>query len=287
MNPISPTPGRLRFFDSFGYLHLPGIFAAKRVAIDAAFERVIAARGGGAYAGEHRFTVSPGLNDDAELCRLLLDDPTLVALLAARLGPDFQYWNSDLNLCADDTPWHSDSPWSGDLSTAGWIQVLIHLDPLDGDTGALRVVPGSHRHDDRFGREVHEATIDDAAARLRRPSETWDIADRDLPAVVLPTRPGDAILLDHLVTHASFGGATRRRLINLVFFPRLAENDLGALRNVNAYQRLTGRRAFPPGCAILEEASPDRLRRLEQLRATVLPDPSPMAKWFTPTARQD
>lgn len=280
MTAPAATPGRLRFFDTFGYLHLPGIFAETIGAIDAAFERVIAAHGGEAYAGEHRFTVSPGLNGDAELCRLLLDHPGLTALIAALIGDDFQYWNSDLNLCAGDTPWHADSPWSGERSTAGWIQLLIHLDPLDADTGALRVVPGSHRRDDRFGREVHAGTVDDDAGRLVRPSETWGMDDRDLPAVALRTRPGDAILLDHLVTHASFGGGERRRLINLVFFPRLGEDRLPALRAVNGYKWLTHGRVFPPGAAILDDASPERLRHLEQLRATVLPEPSSWAGAF-------
>ena len=278
MTAFRPTPERLRFFDSFGYLHLPGIFAASYAAIEAAFERVIATHGGAAHAGEHRFTVSPGINGDAELCRLLLDAPAVTELVAGVLGEDFQYWNSDLNLCAGDTPWHSDSPWSGERATAGWIQMLIHLDPLDGDTGALRVVPGSHRRDDRFGREVHERTVDDAAGRLLRPSATWGIDDRDLPAVTLATRPGDAILLDHFTTHAAFGGGARRRLINLVFFPRLDEEGLAALRAVNRYKRLTRGRTLPEGAPILAEASAERARHLEQLRATVLPDPSPLAR---------
>lgn len=274
MTAPSPSPGRLRFFETFGYLHLRGLFAATIGAIDAAFERVIAAHGGDAYAGEHRFTVSPGVNGDGELCRLLLDDANVVGLVGALLGDDFQYWNSDLNLCAGDTPWHSDSPWSGERATAGWIQMLIHLDPLDAATGALRVVPGSHRRDDGFGRAVHEGTVDDAAGRLRRPSETWEMEDRDLPAVVLASRPGDAILLDHLVTHASFGGGERRRLINLVFFPRLGDDALPALRAVNDYKRLTRSRVFPPGAPILEDGSAERLRHLEQLRETVATAPA-------------
>ncbi len=280
MTAFGATPARLRFFETFGYLHLSGIFAETIGAIDTAFERVIAAHGGGAYAGEHRFTVSPGLNGDADLCRLLLDDASVTELLAALLGDDFQYWNSDLNLCAGDTPWHCDSPWSGERSTAGWIQMLIHLDPLDADTGALRVVPGSHRRDDIFAREVHEATVDDAAGRLVHPSQTWGMDDRDLPAVAIRTRPGDAILLDHLVTHASFGGGERRRLINLVFFPRLGEDRLPALRAVNDYKRLTRDRVFPTGAPILEDGSPARLRHLEQLRETVTAAASPLANAF-------
>ena len=280
MTAFAVTPARLRFFETFGYLHLPGIFAATIGAIDAAFERVIAAHGGATYAGEHRFTVSPGVNGDADLCRLLLDDAGVTGLAAGLLGDDFQFWNSDLNLCAGDTPWHADSPWSGERSTAGWIQMLIHPDPLDAATGALRVVPGSHRRDDVFGREVHEGTVDDAAGRLVHPSQTWGMDDRDLPAVVLPTRPGDAILLDHLVTHASFGGGERRRLINLVFFPRLDEAGLPALRAVNDFKRLPRNRVFPAGAPILADGSPERLRHLEQLRETVASTAAPLAHSF-------
>ena len=280
MTPLAPTPGRLRFFDTFGFLHLAGLFADEIGEIDAAVEAVMAANGGGDYAGEHRFTVSPGINADARLVRLLFDHAGLRAHVAALLGEDFQYWNSDLNFCAGDTPWHSDSPWSGERRTAGWLQVLIHLDPLDAATGALRVVPGSHRESDRFGREVHAGIVDDAAGRLRRTAETWDVGETELPAVAIPTRPGDAILLDHLTAHASFGGAARRRLINLVFFPRLADDALDRLRAVNAYKGLTRRRVFGPGCALLADGPVERARHLEQLRATVLADPSPLARSF-------
>lgn len=280
MTSLGPTPGQRRFYDTFGYLHLTGLLASSIAEVDAAFEAVMAEHGGPDYAGEHRLTVSPGINDDARLCRLLLDDERMVAHLAAVLGPDFQYWNSDLNFCAGDTPWHSDSPWSGDRCTAGWCQVLIHLDPLDAATGALRVIPGSHRADDRFGRAVHAGIVDDAAGRLLRTAATWDVDEAAMPATVLATRPGDVVLLDHLTAHASFGGGPRRRLINLVFFPRLAETDLDPLRHVNAYKRMTRSRTLAPGCALLEDATAERLIHLEQLRATVLPDPSPFARSF-------
>jgi hypothetical protein len=89
------------------------------------------------------------------------------------------------------TPWHTDS--ASPLSSVGF---LAYLEPLGAEDGALRVLPGSHLPD--FRDALRRIGVDGAAASA-------------LPAHVVVTEPGDLILLDEHLFHASFGGGTRRQ----------------------------------------------------------------------------
>ena len=65
------------------------------------------------------------------------------------------------------------------------LSFVAYLEPLDATSGALRVIPRSHRHEG-----------DEGAA-----------AD----AVALATSPGDVIVFDEHLTHGSVGGGVRRQ----------------------------------------------------------------------------
>lgn len=77
--------------------------------------------------------------------------------------------------------WHRDSEL--DVASVGF---ACYLDPLTGDTGALRVVPGSHRD----GRPPTGSPADGCA---------------------VDTAPGDVIVFDEHLLHASSGGGVRRQ----------------------------------------------------------------------------
>ena len=89
------------------------------------------------------------------------------------------------------TPWHSDS--ISPLASAGF---LAYLEPLGGEDGALQVLPGSHHPE--FREALGRLGID-------------GMADPAMPAHVVTTEPGDLILLDEHLFHASFGGQLRRQ----------------------------------------------------------------------------
>jgi hypothetical protein len=90
-----------------------------------------------------------------------------------------------------ETPWHVDS-----VLPVASLGCLAYLEPTDPDTGALRVVPGSHHP------PFNEALRDLRVARVRDPS---------LPGHVVATDPGDVILMNEHVFHAAFGGGVRRQ----------------------------------------------------------------------------
>lgn len=89
------------------------------------------------------------------------------------------------------TPWHADSDLP--LRSVGF---LAYLEPTGAESGALRVLPGSHHP------EFRDAIRAIGASCLGDPS---------LPGYVIATEPGDMILLDERVLHASFGGGIRRQ----------------------------------------------------------------------------
>jgi len=104
------------------------------------------------------------------------------------------------------TPWHSDS--TSPLASIGF---LAYLEPLDGKDGALRVLPGSHHPEFR-----------DAVCKL----EIDGTAGPTVPAYVVTTEPGDLIVLDEHLFHASFGGRTRRQWrVDFVRAPENAEAE--------------------------------------------------------------
>lgn len=78
--------------------------------------------------------------------------------------------------------WHRDS--DADVSSVGF---ACYLEPLTAKTGALHVVPGSHRHDRPA---THEAARD---------------------AVAVETDPGDVIVFDEHLLHSSAGGDVRHQ----------------------------------------------------------------------------
>ena len=132
---------QLNFFDTFGYLALPGLMADCIDEIIDAFEQVWAERGGGhdgqPHDGERRSCIVPFIDQHERLCALL-DDPRIEGLLASLLGDDFNYSGSDGNYYAGDTRWHSD----GYQKEIRHVKIAFYLDHLTRDTGCLRVIPG-------------------------------------------------------------------------------------------------------------------------------------------------
>ena len=140
-------------FKTFGYLGFPGLLADRIHTIVDEFEAVWTERGGGhngqPHDGGKRSCIVPFIDQRAYLCSLL-DDPRIIAIAEGLLGKDFNYMGSDGNYYAGDTPWHSDG-WHKELRH---LKIAFYLDPLTRDTGALRVIPGSHILQDSYAGDL-------------------------------------------------------------------------------------------------------------------------------------
>ena len=119
---------------------------------EAVWERHVGGHDGTPHDGKRRSCLVPFI-DQSDRLSALLDDPRIHDIAASILGDDFDYSGSDGNYYAGDTGWHSDG-WY--VNRPPSIKIALYLDPVTGDTGALRVIPGSHRPRDTYADRLQE-----------------------------------------------------------------------------------------------------------------------------------
>lgn len=251
------TSQQLEFFEVFGYLGLPGLMADRIGEIDSAFEAIWAERGGGHNGNPHdgtaRSCIVPFIDQHEVLCSLL-DDPRILTIATSMLGHDFNYMGSDGNYYVGDTRWHSDG-WHPEMRH---LKIAFYLDPLTRETGALRVIPGSHHPNDNY---AHLLQRD-----IKQSEELWGMSGTELPAVVLETNPGDVVCFNHNTKHAAFGGGARRRMFTINLCERYPDNKLDELRDyISGAARFWINRSY--GEKMIRTAGPQRLHHLEQVMA--------------------
>jgi hypothetical protein len=245
------TQHQKNFFDTFGYLHLPGLLKEKIDWIIAEHEAVFQQRGV-VHDGTQRSCIVPFIDQRESFCTLL-DDPRIVGLTAGLLGEDFNYLGGDGNFYAGDTGWHSD----GFHHVGKYLKVALYLDPVARDTGCLRVIPGTHKLDIAASWEARQA---------RNALDLWGIEQRDVPCVALETQPGDIVAFNHNLMHASFGGGKRRRMFTLNFCAHCeTAEEIADLTNfINAQARFWVEHIHSD--VMWQTASEQRMRHLRQVR---------------------
>ena len=131
----------------------------------------------------------------------------------------------------------------------------FYLDPTTKDTGALRVIPGSHRVGEPFAEALER--------HLRNGG--FGIDPSSVPACALETTPGDLLVFDHNIKHSSFGGSERRRMYTMNFSERYPEDRLPELREaIGKEARFWSERIH--GEIMVRTAGPDRMVHLQQVR---------------------
>ena len=244
------TPPQNAFFDTFGYLVLPGLLAEDIGWITDGFEELLQS-----VPERHdgtRRTIT-GTDQSERLCRLL-DHPKTSGVAASLMGVDFNYLGGDANYYVGDTPWHSDG-WH---DVGLYVKMAFYLDPVSRDTGCLRVIPGSHRVGSEWVQDVR---------KVSRPEEYFGIAGRDVPSVALESRPGDLVVFNHNLHHAAYGGGNRRRMFTLNLCRRAERPDeVQDLRAyINGHARFWIEHMHSDG--LRENATPTQRRHLEQVMA--------------------
>lgn len=104
----------------------------------------------------------------------------------------------------EEAGWHTDVGF--DLRT---IKFAAYLEPLTAQTGALRVLPLSHRQSPEL-----------LANYLHHPRVEVD----DIPSFVCETQPGDVVVFDGKLYHASTGGRDRLQW-SVVYVRDVTEHD--------------------------------------------------------------
>ncbi len=165
-----------------------------------------------ARSGEIRSLVAPILGDTARLVRGIFFDKQPTANWKVP-------WHQDVTIAVKNRLELPDyHPWSlkGGIPHVRppvtileqMLTVRLHLDRTDEANGALRVVPGSHRHGRLTNLEI--------AARLETIRESSKQLD---PATTCSCNPGSILLMRPLLLHASSIAIapTHRRVIHLEY----------------------------------------------------------------------
>lgn len=218
---VTLTPQQVTFFETFGFLTFPGLFADDVAELEAGFERVFAAEEHArmetfeSLHGDERRLIIPSFITKDPYLSGLLDDPRITGIASGLLGPDYEYAESDGNLFDCESHWHSDI--YGAPIQYKHLKLSFYLEPLRASSGAIRVLPGTNSVEHDYATSVRRLTWD--STKLE---DTFGMDPRHLPGVVLESDPGDLIIWDFRTIHASYGGGTRRRLFSVNFRERMA-----------------------------------------------------------------
>jgi len=249
------TQEQKRFFDEFGFLQLPGLLSDRIESVIADFENVFIEHGGGhngsGHDGKARSCI-PRFVDESEGLSSLLDDPRIAGIAAGLLGENWNYIGSDGNFYVGDTPWHTDG-WH---AVGKYIKFAFYLDHVTRDTGALRVIPGSHRVD---------GNGESPFGGMRNPTQNYAMEGRAVPAHALETTPGDVAVFNHNIFHSAWGGNARRRMFTL----NLCDHADNQTKIKDLEECVAGGARFwinePFGAKMLRTASDERMKHLQQV----------------------
>lgn len=211
------TSDQVDLFQAFGFLHLKQAFDAEETAfVQREFDAVI-----------RRSGVDPRTTDQVSADRASVRDlrdwfltHELIRDIPHKLlGEGFQFEGFGCGIYGSDSPWHADS------AVIRWpfrhIKIALYLDPLDGESGALRVIPGTHRDWHWIGDPVwHD--VPDYFFGLKNRDVIWQhppfgLAPEDVPHQALATRPGDVLVFPENLLHCAFGTKFPRRQIAIAF----------------------------------------------------------------------
>lgn len=244
------TAQQIDFFETFGFLKFPQLVADRIDWIIEEFTKTFPEDH--KHDGSKRTCIVPFID---QRMSTLLDDPRLLAIGKALVGDDFNYMGSDGNYYTGNTGWHRD----GIHRKYKHIKLAFYLDKLDGNSGALRVIPGSHQLEDRYGGK-------DMGEKANKSAIFWGIDGEKVPAYVLDVEPGDVLVFNHNIYHSAWNGGSWRRMFTMNLSERYQEEDLQELRDyIAGGARFWIDRSYSE--AMMNEASPERMKHLEQVMA--------------------
>ena len=215
------TEAQVAHFCTFGFVVLSKLFStAEMDRIRDDFDEVMAEdRGGGPFDGAKTQTVLWFIEKHPRLA-LLAEDDRIYGPIGQLLGEDFIWVLSDGNFYVGDTQWHGGVGRSEERPPAllRHIKVAIYPDALTRETGALRVIPGSHIGAYQEQLKVLTAQYEDPDAR------PMGLAGDEVPSVALESNPGDVVFFSESLWHAAFGGHNRR-MFTLIYYegPKTSE----------------------------------------------------------------
>ena len=257
--PFALTKQQKNFFDTFGYLVLPGLLKDCVNEISSAFEALYQTNDKDIVDWRHeahymksRQVLLQFIERRPDLAALL-DHPAVNGVFTELLGKDYLYRASDGNIFAGDTYWHSDL--YGAFFKYRHIKILFYLDPLHENNGAFMAIPGSHLFGDKFANLCERY--------VWKHEEKLGLSKDEVPSVTIPTQPGDALVFDYRLKHATNNTQHPRRMFSICASQRFADEDLPKLAELtNMLLSMSGGEVYRP--EFIASASATRLSHIDQ-----------------------
>ena len=170
---------QLRFFKTFGYILLPQHLNADTLVQlardheDALAAQYPAERNDGSERLWTRMT-----DESTPFAAALMEDPRFLGPAQQICGDDLLGIGVDINRYVSSTTWHPDTGDENQIAC----KFIFYLDTLGADSGALRVIPGSH---------LLRGAERDAFTKAMRDTPLIDV-----PCQAIATQPGDVIAFD-------------------------------------------------------------------------------------------
>jgi ectoine hydroxylase-related dioxygenase (phytanoyl-CoA dioxygenase family) len=207
------TEKQKTFFKIFGYLKIPGLFADEIPNLSEQFDDVFRQ-----YEDKvvnwvhatHDNRLRRALSDATEKSAYfasLLDDSRIQEVATSLLGSGYQFRGSDVSIYDCGTNFHQDGIDTGKRNKVN-IKMALYLEQLDESSGAIRVIPGSHHQGDKYFGLLYQNWIG---------PDTLELATDEYPATVVPSSPGDLLLWDYRVMHATAYRGNQRRMVAFEF----------------------------------------------------------------------
>ena len=224
---------QIAHFETFGFLLMRRLFSSSEIAdirraADALWREE---RDGRPDQGEHQ-SIAPFIELSRELSQLAEDD-RIYRPIEQLLGAGFVWGGSEGNKGSfnqeQSHAWHCDRPGEEQPDYVR-IKLMLYLTATKKETGALRVMPGSHRPPfyDHLDRLNH--------IQSRPQVRPFGVAGPDLPGSALEVEPGDAVFFNQYLYHAVFGKQADRRYIALKFAAKpTSPRHFEALRKHGAF----------------------------------------------------
>ena len=207
------TDGQKAFFESFGYMFMRGLLSPDEMAL-------IACEMEKEWTEARKATpekISGGLTavvENRPVLSQLLEDDRIYGTISELLGSDFIWCGSEGNIKSNSFHgFHPDRTGPHDCDYLR-IKLMIYLEPLDKDSGCLRVIPGSHRPPLHFEIEPDERH---QMSEIVRP---YDVRGDEMPCAALESKPGDVVFFNQCLWHGVFNATPGRRYMAMKFAQR-------------------------------------------------------------------
>jgi hypothetical protein len=221
------------FFKVFGFLKIPGFFSKHEVELMAEEYET------GLSTAVPLYNSAVGLRGQMNwsnmqpqmpLLASMLEEGRLLKVARTLVGDGTVGVMSNGNFFSGRfTEWHADTSVSGFRS----VKFAAYLDPLEGESGALRVIPGSHRSP--WHEELLPIGMKKSLKEVGNPDAKGVSAYSvtEIPAHICSTNPGDLLAFDLKLWHASWNGSSRRRMLSFTYFDKpQSDNELESWRAV-------------------------------------------------------